>query len=97
MAIGVKHKFQSQLPDGNDPNLIRPSNWNDSHDMTMSGVGLVGRSTSGEGPVSEITPGTGLSISSSGELNAGTIAGRSLTVSSSAPSGGVDGDVHFQI
>jgi hypothetical protein len=29
----VKHKFQSAKSDGADATLVRPSNWNDTHDV----------------------------------------------------------------
>ena len=32
MAITVKHKFVSAIPDGTDATVVRPSNWNDDHD-----------------------------------------------------------------
>ena len=34
MAITVKHKFVSAIPDGADATVVRPSNWNDDHDLT---------------------------------------------------------------
>ena len=34
MAITVKHKFVSAIPDGTDTTIVRPSNWNDDHDLT---------------------------------------------------------------
>jgi hypothetical protein len=34
MAITVKHKFVSAIPDGTDATIVRPSNWNDDHDFT---------------------------------------------------------------
>ena len=34
MAITVKHKFVSAIPDGTDATIVRPSNWNDDHDLT---------------------------------------------------------------
>jgi hypothetical protein len=34
MAITVKHKFVSTIPDGADTSVVRPSNWNDDHDFT---------------------------------------------------------------
>ena len=34
MAITVKHKFVSAIPDGADTSVVRPSNWNDDHDLT---------------------------------------------------------------
>jgi len=33
MAITVKHKFVSAIPDAGDPTIVQPSNWNDSHDL----------------------------------------------------------------
>ena len=34
MAITVKHKFVSAIPDSTDATIVRPSNWNDDHDLT---------------------------------------------------------------
>jgi len=34
MAITVKHKFVSAIPDGADTSVVRPSNWNDDHDFS---------------------------------------------------------------
>jgi mucin-19 len=34
MAITVKHKFVSAIPDGDDATIVRPSNWNDDHELT---------------------------------------------------------------
>src|SRR5574343_1510180 len=33
MTASVKHRFVSAVPDGDDESLIRPSNWNDEHDV----------------------------------------------------------------
>lgn len=60
--IRVKHKFQSNKPDGADTSLMRPSNWNDDHNLTMNTNRLVGRSASGEGPAEEIATGVGLTL-----------------------------------
>lgn len=60
MAIDIKHKFQSNKPDAVDATLIRPSNWNDSHEINMDGARLLGRYTAGIGPAQEITLGNGL-------------------------------------
>jgi hypothetical protein len=38
MAITVKHKFVSAIPDGADATVVRPSNWNDTHDLTGLGT-----------------------------------------------------------
>ena len=45
MAITVKHKFVSTIPDDPDATLIRPSNWNDTHDL----VGTVPVANGGTG------------------------------------------------
>jgi len=34
MAITVKHKFVSAVPDAGDPTIVQPSNWNDDHELT---------------------------------------------------------------
>jgi len=39
MAITVKHTKVSTIPDGDDSSLIRPSDWNDNHQLT--GVGTM--------------------------------------------------------
>ena len=33
MAITVKHKFVSAIPDAGDTSVVQPSNWNDDHDL----------------------------------------------------------------
>jgi hypothetical protein len=38
MPITVKHKFVSAIPDAGDPNIVQPSNWNDTHDLTGLGT-----------------------------------------------------------
>ena len=34
MAITVKHKFVSAIPDAGDTTIVQPSNWNDDHQLT---------------------------------------------------------------
>jgi hypothetical protein len=34
MAITVKHKFVSAIPDAGDTTVVQPSNWNDDHQLT---------------------------------------------------------------
>jgi hypothetical protein len=31
--MAITHKFKSAIPDDPDATLVRPSNWNDSHDI----------------------------------------------------------------
>lgn len=38
MAVTVKHKFVSPKPDGPDDTLLRPSDWNDDHEITGLGT-----------------------------------------------------------
>lgn len=38
MTITVKHKFTCSIPDDPDTSLVRPSNWNDTHDLTGFGT-----------------------------------------------------------
>ena len=55
MAITVKHKFVSAIPDAGDPTIVQPSNWNDTHDLT--------------GTVPIINGGTGAATASDGLNN----------------------------
>ena len=36
MTISIKHKFNCLIPDATDDTQIRPSNWNDDHDVTIA-------------------------------------------------------------
>jgi len=55
MALSVKHKFTSPKADGTDSTLVKPSNWNDQHDITTDQAGVVlGRDTTGAGPIQEL-------------------------------------------
>lgn len=74
MAISLKHNFQSAVADEGDTSLVRPSNWNAEHDLTLATSRLVGRTTAGTGSAEEISVGTGLNLSSG-----------SLSVSSTTP------------
>lgn len=60
MAIEVKHKFVSQKSDGGDASLVRPSNWNDTHEITIAASRLMGRAAASAGAVQEISLGGGL-------------------------------------
>ena len=55
MAISIKHKFQSQKEDGDDEDLVKPSDWNDDHNITLSQDKIIGRASSGYGAAEEIT------------------------------------------
>lgn len=38
MAIEIKHLFESNVPDGEDNNLVQPSDWNANHVLSGGGV-----------------------------------------------------------
>jgi hypothetical protein len=93
MAITVKHKFVSAIPDGADATIVRPSNWNDDHDLTGTipvangGTGastltgyVVGNGTSAFTASSTIPSGdiTGLGTMSTQNANAVAITGGSI-------------------
>ena len=40
MAITIKHKFVSPKADGADTSIVRPSNWNDEHDLAGLATGV---------------------------------------------------------
>ena len=64
MAITVKHKFVSAIPDAGDTTIVQPSNWNDTHDLTGFGTaatldagvanGVATLDSSGTVPLSQI-------------------------------------------
>ncbi len=55
MAISLKHLFQSAKGDPADTTLVRPSNWNAEHVITMATAKILGRSTVGTGAVEELS------------------------------------------
>lgn len=51
----IKHPFTSPKGDGPDSTLVRPSNWNANHTMTISQANrYVGRDRTGSGPAQEL-------------------------------------------
>jgi|GEM_PF-4629261 len=63
MAVSIKHKFVSNKADSQDATLVRPSNWNDEHNLIMNGSSLLGRTATGTGAAAEVTLGAGLEFS----------------------------------
>lgn len=55
MTLSFKHAFQSAKGDPEDDTLVRPSNWNEDHDVTLAANKVIGRSDSGDGSAEEIT------------------------------------------
>ena len=87
MTISLKHLKTSTVPDGGDPSLIQPSDWNQEHTLSCSTNKLIGRSTAGTGSAEEISIGSGLSLSG-GTL---TSTGSGGTVTSVSGTGTVSG------
>ena len=82
MTITVKHKFVSAIPDSTDTSLVRPTNWNDTHDLTGVGtmaeqnanaVAVTGGTIDGT-PVGQTTPAAGkfTDANTTGKVTAGT-------------------------
>jgi hypothetical protein len=96
MTVSLKHNFVSAVGDGADTSLVRPSNWNDEHALTLATGKLLGRSTAGTGAAEEITVGSGLTLSA-GTLSAsgGFAAGTAMMfVQTSAPTGWTKSTTH---
>jgi microcystin-dependent protein len=74
----IFHKFVSGKADGTDATVVRPSNWNDDHDVTFETDGntILGRQAGAAGPVQALTLG--------GEF---TITGGVISVVSAFPIG----------
>jgi hypothetical protein len=83
MAITVTHKFVSAIPDGDDASVVRPSNWNDTHELTglgtmaeqdanavaITGGTISGVAVTGYVPTTE-TISTGTGLTGGGDLSA---------------------------
>jgi len=55
MAVSLKHAFVSSKSDGADNTLVRPSNWNAEHTLTLDEDRVLGRVSSGNGVAEELT------------------------------------------
>lgn len=90
MTLSIKHKFQSAKADGADASVLRPSNWNDEHDIQLATNTVVGRATAGAGSAEEI-PCTAIAR----QILASTDVAAVLAVLGIAPP--TTGDVQFTI
>lgn len=54
MAVSLKHFFPSPKADGTDPDVVKPSNWNEEHVLTLAASRLLGRATATGGAAEEI-------------------------------------------
>ena len=63
MAISITHAFVSGKADPPDASLVKPSDWNASHVLSMGTGKLVGRTTASSGAAEEITVSGALTFS----------------------------------
>lgn len=55
MTVSLKHAFTNPKSDGGDTTIVRPSNWNEEHVLTLDQDRVLGRVSSGNGAVEELT------------------------------------------
>jgi hypothetical protein len=60
--IALRHAFQSNVPDRNVSGLIKPTQWNDNHVLTLAPNKVVGRTSASTGPAEEIGGEDGIEI-----------------------------------
>lgn len=92
MSVSLKHKFHSSIPDAPDTGWVRPTNWNDEHNLTGTANAVLAFDASGNYKASAV------SVNSHDTLvpAASTTGGASLNVpSGTAPSSPNNGDVWF--
>lgn len=62
MALVIRHDFISAKSDGPDSTMVRPSNWNASHRITLTGNRLIGRPFGPDGDATEISISSNLTL-----------------------------------
>lgn len=62
MAIALRHLFQSSVPDRNAAGLIKPSQWNENHIITLAPNKVIGRTSTGTGNAEELGGKDGIEI-----------------------------------
>ncbi|MBB1161463.1 hypothetical protein [Aquariibacter albus] len=78
MSVRVKHAFVSTKADGDDPSVVRPSDWNADHALLLAGPALVGRASDGDGAAAELHVASGLALDATAGLSAHSTRGRVL-------------------
>lgn len=86
MSISITHKFVSQKADSNDGSLIKPSNWNDDHIITMGGRTILGNFSDTPGEADGVIIGHGL-VFEGNRLDASRPGRLVLTFGDTAPDG----------
>src|SRR6478752_3474538 len=88
MTLSIKHKFNSALVDGADTSLVRPSNWNDEHNLLLATKKLVGRYAANDGQAQEITLGDCLALdTTTGKLDTSNTGALSYFAMAAPPNG----------
>jgi len=54
MTIEIKHQFECLKIDGPDATIVKPSDWNDVHDILMAHSFILGRQEGTNGAVQEL-------------------------------------------
>ncbi len=54
MTIEIKHPFECLKSDGPDATVVKPSDWNEAHDITMAHSFILGREAGTNGSVQEL-------------------------------------------
>lgn len=62
MTIEIKHQFVSGKADSADTTLVNPSDWNNTHNISMATARLIGRTTAGAGSAQEISVSSDMSL-----------------------------------
>ena len=93
MTITVKHKFVSAIPDEADATVVRPSNWNDDHQLT----GTVPVVNGGTGASDASTARTNLGLGTIATQNANSVAVTGGTLNGVAIGGTTAGNGSFDV
>ena len=90
MTITVKHKFVSAIPDEADATVVRPSNWNDDHQLT--GVIDVANGGTGASTLTGYVKGNGTStMTASTTIPSGDVSGLGTMATQNANSVAITG------
>lgn len=74
--MAIKHRKVNTVPDGGDTSLVRPSDWNDTHEFLVGSQRLVGNATGAPAEAQDVAL-----VSGNGNLLVGWSAGTvTLTV-----------------
>lgn len=64
MTVEIKHPFECLKSDGPDSTIVKPSDWNEKHDITMAHSFILGRQVGTDGNVQELP----VAITSAGNM-----------------------------